>query len=113
MSDRGQRLRQALTARGVAKLYALAVEIGVDESAISRWKKGGAISTDNMANLCAVLDISLDWFLLGRGNMDQHKEFSPSPAEREVVRRLAAFAPEALANLSEFLDAVRSDRGKT
>ncbi|MGA2815986.1 MAG: hypothetical protein ABSE67_06760, partial [Xanthobacteraceae bacterium] len=36
------RLQHALRRRRIRKLYALAVEIGVDQSAISRWRKGAA-----------------------------------------------------------------------
>jgi len=52
VSSRGDRLSNALRARKVPKHYALAVDIGVDQSAISRWKKDGSISTDHVARLC-------------------------------------------------------------
>jgi transcriptional regulator with XRE-family HTH domain len=79
MMDLGQRLSLAIKRRNVRKLYAIAVEIGVDESALSRWKKGGAISLPNAARLCLTLDISLDWLVLGRGEMDAHKQNPRSP----------------------------------
>ena len=74
------RLASAFAARGVRKLQALAVELGVDESAISRWKRGRAISLDNVARLCLALDVSLDWLVLGRGDMDLHRA-PPRPVE--------------------------------
>ncbi|MEY4249983.1 MAG: hypothetical protein RJA87_1616 [Pseudomonadota bacterium] len=76
MSGMGERLTFALEQRGVRKLYALAVEIGVDESALSRWKKDGAISLPSAARLSQALDISLDWLILGRGHMDAHRSGS-------------------------------------
>jgi hypothetical protein len=57
----GARLNEALRARGVRKLYPLAIELGVDESALSRWRKGGAISLDSAIRLAEHLDVSLDW----------------------------------------------------
>jgi plasmid maintenance system antidote protein VapI len=65
MSTRGERIRLALAARGVRKQQALAAELDVHESAITRWKENAALSLDNAVKLGAVLDISLDWLLLG------------------------------------------------
>lgn len=79
MSGMGERLAFALDQRGVRKLYALAVEIGVDESALSRWKKDGAISLPSAARLSQALDISLDWLILGRGHIDSHRSGSTHP----------------------------------
>ena len=108
--SRGDRLTNALKARKVPKLYALAVDMGVDESAISRWKKNGAISTDHVARLCDVLDISVDWLLLGRGNMDSHKRFSASAHERELITLLRVLPPDSVDHLSRFLASVVSHR---
>ncbi len=78
----GQRLQYALNRRGVRKLYALAVELGVDESALSRWRQGRSITLANAVTLCQTLDISLDWLLLGRGDIEEHlasDEDAPRP----------------------------------
>ena len=40
MVEWGDRLEHALCRRRVNELYALAAEIGVDDSAISRWRLG-------------------------------------------------------------------------
>jgi transcriptional regulator with XRE-family HTH domain len=82
MSGMGDRLTFALEQRGVRKLYALAVEIGVDESALSRWKKDGPISLPSAARLSQALDISLDWLILGRGHIDAHRPSPAHPFER-------------------------------
>ena len=103
MGDWGHRLRQALRRRRVGKLYVLALEIGVNESALTRWKKGDAISTANAVRLCQVLDISLDWLLLGRGTMDLHKPTTTSAADDLLVEQVRALPPEAAASLSDFL----------
>lgn len=73
------RLASAFAARDVRKLQALAVDLGVDESAISRWKRGRSISLDNVARLCVALDVSMDWLVLGRGDMDLHRAPPPAP----------------------------------
>lgn len=84
------RLAYALRVRKVRKLQALAVELGVDESALSRWKRGRSISLDNAVGLCRALDASLDWLVTGRGHIDAHKDWS-APAQQAVddPRRLA------------------------
>jgi plasmid maintenance system antidote protein VapI len=62
-----------MEARGVRKQHALAFQLKVHESAITRWKANRSLSLDNAIAVCAALDISLDWLLLGRGTMDFHK----------------------------------------
>lgn len=48
------------------KLFALAHDLGVSQSAISRWRSGGNISLENLTRLCDRLHVSADWVLLGR-----------------------------------------------
>jgi hypothetical protein len=69
--------------RGVRKQHALAFQLKVHESAITRWKANQPLSLENAIALCAALDISLDWLLLGRGTMDSHKEPEKNPVESE------------------------------
>lgn len=106
MGDWGHRLRQALRRRRVGKLYVLALEVGVNESALTRWKRGDAISTANAVRLCQVLDISLDWLLLGRGTMDLHKSAFASAREEQLLAQLRGLPPNAAASLSDFLSQV-------
>lgn len=73
MDSWNERLEHALKLRRVRKLHALAVELGVDESAVSRWRRSRAISLGNAVNLCCALDISLDWLLTGRGHILAHR----------------------------------------
>jgi len=47
--SRGERVAHAIKARGVSKMSNLALDLGVDESAISRWKKGGPMSLKSAA----------------------------------------------------------------
>lgn len=86
MSSRGQRLKQALRARGVVKQLALAQELGVNESAVSRWQQEGGLTLANAAQLCQILDISMDWLILNRGDMDFHREDSQHPLRDEIIK---------------------------
>lgn len=107
MSTRGERIRQALTERAVHKQQALAAELNVHESAITRWKEGKPISLDNAVAFGAVLDVSLDWLLLGRGTIDGHRSIS---AADQVLRHIAGrLSPRALTLLQSFVDAVAED----
>jgi transcriptional regulator with XRE-family HTH domain len=82
MSTRGERLRLAMEARGIRKQQALAFQLGVHESAITRWKVDGSLSLANAIALCDALDISLDWLLLNRGTIESHKMLNGlSPTE--------------------------------
>jgi hypothetical protein len=91
MSNRGERLRLAMDARGVRKQHAFAFQLKVHESAITRWKANRSFSLDNAIAVCAALDISLDWLLLGRGTMDFHKISEVKPADNEENCLIAPF----------------------
>jgi transcriptional regulator with XRE-family HTH domain len=91
MSNRGERLRLAMDARGVKKQHAFAFQLKVHESAITRWKTNRSFSLDNAIAVCAALDISLDWLLLGRGTMDSHKASETNNMETEENYLAAQF----------------------
>lgn len=102
-------MRRALAARRVQKQMSLAAELGVDESAISRWQRGAGLSITHAARLCEALDISLDWLILGRGDMDlHHRSAAPAGAAATPVDPIAALpAPvaEAVGRLISVIDA--------
>lgn len=104
VKERGDRLVQAMRARQIKKTYAIAIEVGVSESSFSRWRNGGTISTESAIKICEVLDISLDWFLAGRGNMNQHKERSITDYEYQLVKNLRNLPQEAIDSLNQFLN---------
>jgi transcriptional regulator with XRE-family HTH domain len=85
----GKRLEAALKARHILKMYALAVEMGVDESAISRWRRGRPISTGNLVKLCGTLDISIEWLLTGRGEMDRPADAAGPDWQTGFAREVA------------------------
>ena len=85
MVEWGDRLDMALRSRRVGKLYALAVEIGVDDSAISRWRRSDSISIRNAIALCNALDVSLDWLMTGRGEMESHRALAADPVRRTLA----------------------------
>jgi transcriptional regulator with XRE-family HTH domain len=103
MWDRGERLTFALRLRRVPKMTALAADLDVDESAISRWRKGGAMSLGSAGRLCEVLDISLDWLVLGRGEVDGHKTFAIGPQERHIVELVRGLPPVSVQGLAQLL----------
>ncbi|AVT81759.1 transcriptional regulator [Rhodopseudomonas palustris] len=77
---------EAMQLRGMTKQHALAFAMGVNESTVTRWKNNGPISVDHAVLLCGVLDISLDWFLTGRGRIDGHALLpGAEPADSRLV----------------------------
>ncbi|WP_226864944.1 helix-turn-helix domain-containing protein [Microbulbifer taiwanensis] len=105
----GARLERVLRARGVQKISPLALELGVNESCISRWRRGGAISTDNAIRLCRALDISLDWLLSGRGHMDQHKGRAVSDREFLLLARMRSLPEKVRETLLSLLETISDD----
>jgi transcriptional regulator with XRE-family HTH domain len=97
-STRGERLSAAMAARRVPKLSAMAAELGVSESAISRWRHNGSMTVDNVEAVCRILDISADWLLLARGSMDLHKYIGADPDMRlsAALKRMTTVAQEHL-----------------
>lgn len=79
--NRGRRIRKAMGQRRINKHCALAAAMGVSESAVSRWCQGGPMTLTNVIALCQYLDVSADWLLLGRGDMEQHRQSATWPAE--------------------------------
>ncbi|HEY1475992.1 MAG TPA: helix-turn-helix transcriptional regulator [Pseudolabrys sp.] len=111
MSTRGERIREALTARGVRKQQALAAELNVHESAVTRWKENKQMSLHNAMALAASLDVSLDWLLLGRGTMDSHRA-APAwrPADSETLGQIAQrLGPRSLSLLLAMIDSMTAD----
>jgi transcriptional regulator with XRE-family HTH domain len=64
--ERGLRLHRAMTLRGHRKMMALAAELHISPAALSKWKKGYSMSIENACRLAELLDVSLDWMLMGR-----------------------------------------------
>jgi transcriptional regulator with XRE-family HTH domain len=98
----GKRLHEAIRARGIRKVYTLATELGVSESAVSRWLKSEPITLENFAKLCLVLDINADWLLFERGGMSTER--CPLQSILQVMRdddveRLARFLEGIIANM--------------
>lgn len=102
---RGNRLGEAMHARGVYKLSVLAALLGVTESAVSRWRHSGAMTVENVTSMCIALDISVDWFLTGRGHMDMHKA-AASNASSLIAALAEKLRPHVREQLEGLLHAV-------
>ncbi len=89
---------EAMQLRGMTKQHALAFAMGVNESTVTRWKNNGPISVDHAVLLCSVLDISLDWFLTGRGRIDGH---ALPPRAEPADSRLVSCVRRAEMRMSE------------
>ena len=106
---RGQRLEQALRIRNIGKMYVLAIEMGVSESTISRWKKGAPITTENLIKLCQILDISADWLLLDRGDIDQHISLTVNHDERALLGLIRSLPSGFLFHFSRAIEAILAE----
>lgn len=104
-AEHGERLRLAIQHRGMGKLSVVACTVGVTESAVSRWRNGGAMSLGNVAIVCQRLDISADWLVLGRGHMDMHLS-DGTVGFPQIAQNLAKLSPHARLELNHFLAAL-------
>jgi len=108
--SRGERIDQAIKVRGVKKMLNLALDLGVDESAISRWKKNGPISLKSAARLARALDVSLDWIVLGRGEMEHHKKLALRSDEIRLIRSLRRWSRDSTKHFVTLLDELKPRR---
>lgn len=100
---RGDRLGAAMKARDIPKLSVLAAALGVSESAVSRWRRNGPMTVENVEAICRYLEISADWLLFGRGAM--HAPGDSRVALDDAWRRALARLPSAArAGLLQFLE---------
>lgn len=113
MSTRGERLQTAMAARGIRKQIVLASELGVNESAISRWQQGAGLSLDHAVKLCETLDISLDWLILGRGEMDQHHSHKDASTPHQGSVELKNLPMPIATALSALADCIRLEISKS
>jgi transcriptional regulator with XRE-family HTH domain len=102
MDTLGDRLRHAMAVRGIAKQMAFAAELGVHDSVVSRWRRGAGLSMEHAARVCLTLDISLDWLILGRGDMDSHRA-APGPGVPSVLAIAARRLPQDVVDALEIL----------
>jgi len=86
--ERGKRFDQAMKMRGHLKAMALAVELGISPAAITKWKQGHAMSVGHACALADLLDISLDWLLMGRNSPDWLQPDQLSDTEIDLVSML-------------------------
>ncbi len=107
MSSRGERLTAAIRWRGISKMLVLANDLNVNESAISRWRQDGAMSLQHAARIAEVLDVSMDWLILGRGEMEAPKDAALRADEFELLRAIRRFDDRSREDLLRFLSYAR------
>lgn len=100
-----------MVARGYNKQHAFAVALNVSQSTVTRWLANGPMSLESAADICAILDISLDWLVLGRGEMASEAAASgavrPSAEGIEkVVRLYEALPTRSQRLLDSFLESL-------
>ncbi|MBX9732369.1 MAG: helix-turn-helix domain-containing protein [Sphingomonas sp.] len=94
MQDIGKRLLFAMKQRGITKQYLLADLISVDQSAVTRWISGRGMSIAHAITICEKLKLSMDWLILGIGEMDrvdddsEEKKFSSIEYLSEEAKHL-------------------------
>ncbi|KQQ61537.1 MULTISPECIES: helix-turn-helix transcriptional regulator [Rhizobium/Agrobacterium group] len=109
---RGKRIREAIASHKVRKIHALAAELNVSVAAVSRWQNGGHTSLENVCSLAELLDVSLDWLLLGRGTMNWHSDKSISATELQSVLLLRNRSKVFQARLLALLEAISLEHGQ-
>jgi transcriptional regulator with XRE-family HTH domain len=111
VSTRGERLIEAMRVRGLNKQHALAFALGVNESTVTRWKHDGPMSLESAIALSQLLDISLDWFLVGSGAIDRRPDRSGAAIEDErlwsSLKRIGVvMTPRSKALLLAFMESM-------
>lgn len=103
---RGKRIREAMLQRKMRKVHAVAAELNVSVAAVSRWQNGGHTSLESACAVAKLLDVSLDWLLLGRGTMEWHKDSTISIAELQLVLALRSRSSAVRSCLIRLLEVI-------
>ncbi|URK85950.1 helix-turn-helix transcriptional regulator (plasmid) [Rhizobium sp. RCAM05350] len=85
---RGTRLKQAMVIRGHHKAMALAAELSISPAALTKWTQGHAMSVDHARKLAGLLNVSLDWLLMGRNGPDFLQSDHLSALELDLIEKL-------------------------
>ncbi|WP_374139690.1 helix-turn-helix domain-containing protein [Sphingomonas sp. 32-62-10] len=107
MHDIGKRLLIAMKARGIPKQYLLADLISVDQSAVTRWISGKSMSISHAIAICNQLNLSMDWLILGIGEM--YRENLNSAEDK--VHSVEALSEEAKYIIIKTIDYMTSIEG--
>lgn len=100
----GTRIRLALDARDM-RPSDLAARSGVSRAAVSSWLKGENLSLANINIIAKVLDVSLNWLVMGIGSVQLAADSDVSQEEQNLLRLLRHFGEDAL---SQSLGMVRA-----
>ena len=95
---RAARLRRAIEVRGHRKMMALAAELNISSAALSKWTQGHAMSVEHACRLSDLLDVSLDWLLMGRNGPEWLRQDGLNSVEAQLIDSLRQ-RPERIANL--------------
>jgi transcriptional regulator with XRE-family HTH domain len=85
---RGSRVKKAMSTHGYRKATALAAALQVSPAALTKWTQGHAMSVDHVCNLASLLDISLDWLLLGRNGPDWLRPDQLTEVELDLIGKI-------------------------
>ena len=72
-----------LGVRGLRKQMAFAVELGVNESTVSRWQRGYGLSVANLVRVCEALDLHR-LAATGRGGMQLDRSGASGPSDQRL-----------------------------
>lgn len=83
----------------------------MNPSSLTRWLQGEPISIQHAIRLCEVLEISLDWLLLGRGQPDASEAARGDLLEERLVSLCRDVRPDVVGRLVELLELLRDGAG--
>lgn len=108
--ERGKRIDQAMSSRGHGKALALAAELDISPAALTKWRQGHAMSLANACRLASLLDVSLDWLLLGRNSPDWLQSDQLAALEASLIDGLRRRPPKILQLFVELVEAIPEGR---
>ena len=99
----GKRFREMIIAKGFNKYSAIAAELDVNESTVSRWAAGANISIEKAILLCEVMDVSMDWMFRNIDTPCRLEISSENKRQHAELTSLLHNRPHALDYLVHFL----------
>jgi transcriptional regulator with XRE-family HTH domain len=86
--ERGRRLKMAMERRGYRKATALAAALNISPAAMTKWTQGYTMSIAHACHLAELLNVSLDWLLMGRNSPDWFQPDHLNEVELDLLAKL-------------------------
>jgi transcriptional regulator with XRE-family HTH domain len=101
----GMRLKDALKARTIS-ISKLSHLLGVSRTATNDWINNKGMRTQHLIKICLMLNLSMDWLILGKGEKNLLGSKHLSMSEWKLLQVLRIANPESVIHLNTLINSI-------